>query len=954
MRKCYQKYVEAKILKQKMKILDLGGANVNGTYSELFSYNVEYIGADLEPHPGVSLVLDEPNKIPLPDNSIDLVLSGQMLEHCANFWLVFSEMVRVVKEDGYIFLIAPSKGPIHRYPVDCYRFYPDAYEALASYTKCHLIECWRDQRGPWYDLVGVFNKTGDTSVPEKIEPPLLVPISNTNSAKEIVKGETPYIDVLTRLHRRLEPKNYLEIGVRHGKSIVLANCHAIGVDPQPELKVQLPSSTSIVTSTSDLFFEKKKEIFHKEPVDFAFIDGMHLFEYVLRDFMNIERFCGPQSVVVIDDIYPNTPAQATRNRETQVWTGDVWKFYRCLKEYRPDLCLVPIDTSPTGLLIITGMQPDNRILWKQYNSIVSCVDGMAEVPPKEILNRTNAISAVGIWFKKYLNTLSRRRKGNLPLKPARQQLSELAYATARTQPKLKLSVVVVSFNMNRELPRTIRTLAESYQKGINAFEYEIIIVDNGSKKRPTAEFYRRFASNITILNCTSGSVSPAQAMNMGIRKAKGEIIGAFIDGARMASPGLLRTAIDVIQQNANAVVGTIAFHLGHSVQMESVHEGYNRATENALLETVPWKKDGYALYDISVFAGSSRHGWFQLPNESNAFFMHQNLWKQIGYFEEAFQSKGGGLVNLDMWRRACTFKDSDIIMLLGETTFHQFHGGIATNSSKPPMQQFMNEYKKIRSKPFTPPDEPYTLRISKYADFDKILSVSVEKRQHTLPGDSLSVQHRKFRSSLPSTHLNDIQNGVMKSVYRDVPFFKSPFDIAIYLQLLAKQKTRSVIEIGTKHGGSALWFADMLSAMHKERPTVISVDIDPISRVRDDRITFLRGDAAKLDDVLDDTVIEQLPRPLLVIEDSSHFYEHTLATLKYFHPRLKSGDYIVVEDGIVSQLPHPQYRQYQDGPNRAVIDFLEKHSDAYTLDTALCDFFGHNVTYNPNGFLQKK
>ena len=221
------------------------------------------------------------------------------------------------------------------------------------------------------------------------------------------------------------------------------------------------------------------------------------------------------------------------------------------------------------------------------------------------------------------------------------------------------------------------------------------------------------------------------------------------------------------------------------------------------------------------------------------------------------------------------------------------------------------------------------------------------------PTDALSSQGRTFDSAAPPELLQGVQNGVLRSTYRGVPFLKSPFDIGIYLQLLSGLQPRTVIEIGTKHGGSALWFADMLSAAGVETPQVVSVDIKPLAQFVDPRITFLEGDAADLGAVLTDERLRLLPHPWIVVEDSSHFYADSLAVLRFFDRHLAPGDYIVVEDGVVAQLPRPAYRRYDNGPNRAVHDFLEATGDAYRIDAALCDFYGPNLTYNPNGFLEK-
>ena len=161
MLRCCRNYVTPAFVdgRERVTVLDVGGANVNGSYHDVFvDPKFHYLAADLAPAEGVDIVLHDPYHIPVPDGAFDLVISGQTFEHCEFFWLAFQEMVRVVKDNGYVFLIAPSSGPIHRYPVDCYRFYPDSYAALAKYARCHLEACWFDERGPWNDLVGVFRK----------------------------------------------------------------------------------------------------------------------------------------------------------------------------------------------------------------------------------------------------------------------------------------------------------------------------------------------------------------------------------------------------------------------------------------------------------------------------------------------------------------------------------------------------------------------------------------------------------------------------------------------------------------------------------------------------------------------------------------------------------------------------------------------------------------------------
>jgi hypothetical protein len=380
-------------------VLDIGGANVNGSYRDVFAGpQYRYRAADISAGEGVDIVLDDPYRIPLPDASVDIVLSGQMLEHCEFFWLAFQEMVRLLKPDGFIFLIAPSAGPIHRYPVDCYRFYPDAYGALAKFSGCLLHDVWRDERGPWQDLVGVFRKSpleispGDAVAGSDAKVPPAPVVVDSRPEEEVVRGTVGYIEVLGEIHQAIEPQSYLEIGVRHGRSLALAGCPAVGVDPAPDITESLPATARVTRTTSDHFFDKLAgEVITSAP-DLVFIDGMHLFEFALRDFMHVERLAAPATLVVIDDIFPNHAAQAARDRRTRVWTGDVWKLHRCLREVRPDLFLLPLDTRPTGLLLIAGLDPGNRVLWDRYNPVVKNFrDRDSEVPPDAVIAREGAV-----------------------------------------------------------------------------------------------------------------------------------------------------------------------------------------------------------------------------------------------------------------------------------------------------------------------------------------------------------------------------------------------------------------------------------------------------------------------------------------------------------------------------------------------------------------------------------
>lgn len=271
----------------------------------------------------------------------------------------------------------------------------------------------------------------------------------------------------------------------------------------------------------------------------------------------------------------------------------------------------------------------------------------------------------------------------------------------------RLSVVVVFHDMQREAPRTLATLAPGYQRGVAADDYEVIAVDVGSEP-PLAE--RLVARPEVRLLRFPRTPSPAAALNAGVRESRGAAVMACIDGARMLTPGIVRLALAALAGYPERFVATVSWHLGPKVQNESMLEGYDQAVEDRLLDSVDWLRDGYQLFQIGCLAQSSAAGWLGPIGESNAIAMRRESWDRLGGFDERFTSPGGGLVNPDFFKRAWERLGPPVV-LLGEGSFHQFHGGVATNAprARRPVQPMLDEYLAIRGQPFEPPTGRPTL-----------------------------------------------------------------------------------------------------------------------------------------------------------------------------------------------------------------------------------------------------
>ena len=186
----------------------------------------------------------------------------------------------------------------------------------------------------------------------------------------------PYRDVLRRLHELLRPRNYLEIGVETGATLAFARAaeRAIGIDPDASKlrRDLLPPCARVFHETSDAFFERqtRAQALGGQHLDLAFIDGMHWFEYALRDFIHVEAWSQPDGVVVLHDCLPLFPLTASRERRTKFWVGDVWKVVSILREYRPELRVKIVATAPSGLCIVRGLDPDSRVLREGLQDIV--------------------------------------------------------------------------------------------------------------------------------------------------------------------------------------------------------------------------------------------------------------------------------------------------------------------------------------------------------------------------------------------------------------------------------------------------------------------------------------------------------------------------------------------------------------------------------------------------------
>jgi hypothetical protein len=191
-----------------------------------------------------------------------------------------------------------------------------------------------------------------------------------------LQAAASYKQELARRIRAPHVRCYLETGVNTGESLRLCAGLdlAIGIDPAPRVPPGLfdHAPFRLEAMPSDRFFETLFAAGMPDfALDLAFIDGLHVFEYALRDFIGVEALAAPGCEVLVHDVLPRRAAEAARHRFTRPWTGDVWRLPMVLRHFRPDLRVALTQAAPTGLAIISGLDAGNHVLIENYDAVVA-------------------------------------------------------------------------------------------------------------------------------------------------------------------------------------------------------------------------------------------------------------------------------------------------------------------------------------------------------------------------------------------------------------------------------------------------------------------------------------------------------------------------------------------------------------------------------------------------------
>lgn len=242
-----------------------------------------------------------------------------------------------------------------------------------------------------------------------------------------------------------------------------------------------------------------------------------------------------------------------------------------------------------------------------------------------------------------------------------------------------VSIIVIVYDMPRQAVNTLRSLTPVYQQGVNPDDYEVIVVENRSPRMLDADTVAALPGRFRYVRRDEPGVSPAAAINVGAAVARGSWLGLMIDGARMVTPGVVQHVLAATRITPDPLVVVPGYHLGEHEHQFHARYGQTEASEQALLDGIAWESNGYGLFTIACLSGANPRGVFHPFMESNCMFLPAEVFREIGQADERFDLPGGGALNLALYRKAALHPRTKLVVLPGEGSFHQLHGGVTTS-----------------------------------------------------------------------------------------------------------------------------------------------------------------------------------------------------------------------------------------------------------------------------------
>jgi cephalosporin hydroxylase len=524
--------------------------------------------------------------------------------------------------------------------------------------------------------------------------------------------------------------------------------------------------------------------------------------------------------------------------------------------------------------------------------------------------------------------------------------------------QVDLTVVVVFHNMAREARRTLHSLSRSYQDGVDAITYEVLVIDNGSGpgQALSADLVSEFGPEFRLLSLDSIHPSPVNALNAGIRAGRGRNFALMIDGAHVVTPGVLRWGLAGLATYAPAIVATQQWYVGPGQQGDAMAAGYDREYEDRLFEQIAWPANGYRLFEISHFIGD--RDWLDGLWESNCLFVARETLEQVGGFDESFDLPGAGFANLDLYERLAGGPDITVATILGEGSFHQLHGGDTTNrvdaaERRTKVFDYSQQYADLRGRAFHGPGKPVHY----------VGAIRSQPARRTRPRRMSAEMFNAAAAAggvdgppmAPRPMPEELGKAFIESVYAAMPWEDTtwlgqstrtpPTDLVAYQEIISTVRPDWIIETGSKDGGRSILLASICELIGHGQ--VLSVDpSDGDGRPTHPRLEHLTGRPHHRD------VAEEVHRRVaggtaLVVLGSLVDRHTTSEEFERYAPLVPVGSYVVIADTVVNG--HPVWAGFGPGPAEAVKQILARNGN-FAPDPKMEKY---HLSFNPGGYLRR-
>jgi cephalosporin hydroxylase len=523
--------------------------------------------------------------------------------------------------------------------------------------------------------------------------------------------------------------------------------------------------------------------------------------------------------------------------------------------------------------------------------------------------------------------------------------------------RLDLSVVVVFHDMAREAARTLTSLTRWYQEGIEHLAYEVLVIDNGSHpdQRLDAADVASYGPELRLLDPADAPPSPTVALNRGIAESRGEVVAVMIDGAHVLTPGVLRNAMVAMRTYEPAVVAIQQWYVGPGQQGDAQQAGYDQVAEDRLFAGIRWPTDGYRLFEIGHFIGD--RDWFDGIVESNCLFAPRSLLEQVGGFDDSFDLPGGGYANLELFERLHTHPGINPVSVLGEGTFHQFHGGTTTNVADEAQRrarivEYGEHFRRVRGRPLLGLNKP----IHYVGAMDTKAARRTRSRREFLlrfdpDRDPVNSTRRPPQPVPEELKLAAIEalwdhQAWREATWLGAPVARFPTDLHTYQELFTQLRPPAAVLLGEDEGlgGRALHLASLAELLGHGRVLAVG-SVAGGDRPQHARLRYLDADPTDPGTVED--VAGWLDGEGALVFVGLGATERVAAAFEAYSPFVDVGGYVVVESTVVNG--RPAAPGFGPGPHEAVSALLRRHPE-FVPDPALERY---TVTFNKHGYLRR-